>query len=505
MPFNSVDPVTGKISYGITPRTSEEVLELLNRRVIENISTNLGTPIIIDTSEDSVIGRLNKIFADRLAAMWLETEMIEGSFYVNDAFGTSLNKLAMLVGLFRDASQYTVGELRVFGEDKTRVPAQTSYASIRGDVFINLIDYEITLKNCLSFKTFVGVNKLDREYAIKIDSNTYSIISTTDTYHGILTQLKAAVDVSEAVITTISEDLGKDSYLYVEKVQQPDSTLPMVVEISPLLTPKSVEVEQQVRARDRGVIFGDADTVVEILNAVSGLDSVYNPSDFELGGTRETDEDLRERIVNGYQSVGSGTLDSIATRLKELPTVRSVYIDNNRTFETNATGVPSKSYETIISHVESDEVIAENIWNSKPAGIATHGLVTVIVKDNNLVEHEVKFTNAEELFLHFKVQYKTTTDSGEEYPIDGDLTIKEAITEEGDNYEINQDVIGKRFYAPIFENVEGIAELIIQVCALPTPTTNPDDPLLVWSDKTAISRTQIATFATNRVFVYNIT
>ena len=70
---------------------------------------------------------------------------------------------------------------------------------------------------------------------------------------------------------------------------------------------------------------------------------------------------------------------------------------------------------------------------------------------------------------------------------------------------MNQDVIGKRFYAPIFENVEGVSELIIQVCLLLAPTTNPTDPLLVWTDKAAVSKTQIATFATNRVFVYNIT
>lgn len=505
MPFNLVDPDTGEVHYGITPRTSEEILALLNRRVIENISNNLGQPTIIDTSESSVVGRLNKIFADRLANLWLETEMIEGSFYVNDAFGTSLNKLAMLVGLFRDAAQYTTGELRVFGEDKTIVPSQTSYASLRGDVFINLLDFEITLTKCLSFKTFVGVNKVDREYSIVIDTNTYSIISTTDSHYDILTQLKTALDASDAVTATVSADLGKDSYLYVEKIQQEETILPMYVEVSSLLTPKSVEVEQQVRAKDRGAIFGDADTVIEILNTVSGLDSVYNPSDFILGGARETDEALRERILNDYQSVGSGTPDSVVTRLREIPAVRSVYIDNNRTFATNANGVPPKAYEIIISHVESDEAIAKVIWDSKPAGIATHGAISVIVQDANGVDQTVKFTNAEEMFMHFKVSYKTTNDSGEVYPVDGDLTIKEAITEEGDSYTINQDVIGKRFYAPIFENVEGISELTVQVCALSSPTTNPDDPLLVWSDKTPISRTQIATFATNRVFVYNIT
>lgn len=505
MPFNQINTATGEIDYGVTPRTAEEILKLLNQRVLENLSLALGTPTTIDTSDVSEVGRLNKIFADRLAAVWEETEMIEGSFYVNEAFGISLSKLALLVGFIRNSSTYSVGELRVFGDDKTLVPAQTTFASIRGDEFINVSEFEINLTACLSFFIRVGVNKAGREYSVTVDTKEYKITSASADHFSILTQLAGVLDDDSTITVTLSADLDEDSYIQVVKIQQPNTVLPMNVEVSPLLIPYTVEVEQQVRAKNKGVVFGDADTIVEILNTVTGLDSVYNPSDFELGRANETDEELRERIVTDYQSVGSATPTSIEARLRNLDTVRSIFIDYNRTFKTSATAVPAKAYEVIISHVDSDQNIAQMIWDTKPAGIATHGVTSVTITDSSGTDQTVKFTNAQEVFAHVKVSYKTTSDEGEEYPISGDQIIREAVTTEGDNYTINQDVIGKRFYAPIFENVTGIGELIVEVCVLPTPITDPLDPSLVWVSKASISRTQIATFATNRVFVYDIT
>lgn len=504
MPFNQRDE-TGKIQYGITPRTSDEILDLMNERLLSNLSEALGEPVVIDTSESSEVGRLNRIFSDRLAALWQETEDIEGSFYISDAFGVSLSKLALLVGFVRKSSTYSVGEIRAFGDDKTVVPAETTYASIRGEEFINISDYELTLEACLSFNTTVGVNKIGREYAITIDLKKYSIISSTDDHYQILSSLASALAAEPTVTVTLSSDLDEDSFLTVTKIQAPNTVLPMKVEVSSLLLPNTVQVEQQVRAKNKGVVFGDADTVIEILNTVSGLESVYNPSDFELGADMETDDELRARIVNEYHSVGSGTVTSIEAKLGARETVRSVRVDENRLFVTNSGGVPAKSYEVVVAHVEDDEVIAQAIWDTKPASISTHGTTTVVIKDTKGDDQSVKFTNATEKYAHIKVQYKTTTDEGELFPVDGEQIIKDAVTEEGDTYQINQDVIGKRFYAPIFENVEGVSELIVQVCLLSAPTTNPTDPLLVWTDRAAVSKTEIATFATNRVFVYDIT
>lgn len=504
MPFNQRDE-SGKVQYGITPRTSDEILELMNARLLNNLSEALGEPTVIDTSESSEVGRLNRIFSDRLAALWQEAEDIEGSFYISDAFGVSLSKLALLVGFVRNSSTYSVGEIRAFGDDKTIVPAETTFASIRGEEFINTTAFELSLESCLSFITTVGVNKSGREYAITIDSKKYSITSVTDDHYQILSSLASSLSAEPTVTVSLSSDLGEDSFLTVTKIQQPNTTLPMKVELSSLLLPNTVQVEQEVRAKNKGVVFGDADTVIDILNTVSGLDSVYNPRDFELGADMETDEELRARIVADYNSVGSGTVTSIEAKIGARDTVRSIRVDENRLFVTNPDGVPSKSYEVVISHVEADEDIAKAIWETKPAGIPTHGVTSVVIKDAKGDDQTVKFTNATEKYAHVRVQYKTTTDEGEVFPIDGEQIIKDAITEEGDTYQINQDVIGKRFYAPVFENVEGVAELIVQVCLLSAPTTNPLDPLLVWTDRAAVSKTQIATFATNRVFVYDIT
>ena len=247
-------------------------------------------------------------------------------------------------------------------------------------------------------------------------------------------------------------------------------------------------------------------TVVNIETPVAGLVRINNPLDFVIGAPQETDEELRERITTDYNSVGSGTQDTIRTSLEQVPSVISVVVDANKTFETSPEGVPPKAYESIVYHQTTNEIIAQEIWNNKPSGIETWGDETVDVVDANGDTQQVKFTpitssSSGILYAHIRVKYSELTGEDEQFPSDGELRIQEAVAFEGNDYQIGQDVIGKRFFAPIYENVEGIEYMNIEV-NLDTVIKDPNTiPEVDWVPSQAVGRTEIALFAVDRVLV----
>lgn len=509
MAFNAIDPLTGDVVYGLTIQDSETILAELNTNVTTNIQKLAGIEETIDTSEQTLIGKLNQIFADRIASIWQTSKDVENSMYVESSTGVSLSKLAILVGFLRNPTTSSIGEIRVKGDDKTKVPRNTTYASLRGDEFENLSEFTISLDACLSFRVQTGLILASRTYSVTIDNNLYEITSDAilgnNTHYSILSQLQTVLPAS--VTSNLVDDPdtpnGEASYLEIIKTSQP---LTMKSSVSSLLTPSFVEVEQQVQAVETGVVFGDADTIVEIITPVTGLVEVRNLEDFIIGSNVETDEELRERISTDFNSVGSGTFSTIEADLSKLEDVSSVVIDENRTFETNSNGVPPKSYEVILHHVGDDTSgIAPAIWDTKPDGIETHGDLTVPVKDAGGVDQDVSYTLAEQQFAHVRVKYTRLLNEAEVTPPALEDAIKTAVAEEGQSYIINQDVIGKRFYSPIFENISGLENLSIQVhlnsSALDPSTIAEID----WIPRETVDRTQIATFGFNRVLAQDVT
>ena len=65
MPFNPTDD-TGQITtYGLVPYTAEELLIALNAEVLENLK-DLTDGDTIDTSDQSVVGRLKRYFCGQI-------------------------------------------------------------------------------------------------------------------------------------------------------------------------------------------------------------------------------------------------------------------------------------------------------------------------------------------------------------------------------------------------------------------------------------------------------
>ncbi len=137
------------------------------------------------------------------------------------------------------------------------------------------------------------------------------------------------------------------------------------------------------------------------------------------------------------------------------------------TFTDDGTGVhsvligrPPKSVEVVVEG-GTDATVALTIWQSKAAGIETHGSTSTNITDSQSVERTINYSRVTDIPLNFEVTY-TLYDEELFFPNGEDL-IKEAVVETADLLNIGEDVIPSRFFGPIYTKVSGIDSLIVKV------------------------------------------
>jgi uncharacterized phage protein gp47/JayE len=223
-----------------------------------------------------------------------------------------------------------------------------------------------------------------------------------------------------------------------------------------------------------------ADTIAEVVNPISGLDSVNNPSASQGGSERETDQELRERYIQSYDRAGGSTTNSIRANILEETDTTACIVLENVTIETDSNGLPPKSFESIV-YGGVDEEIAQAIFNKKPAGIESFGSISVLLDDDSGNEQTVGFSRASEVDIYIDLDISTNSDT---FPSDGETQIKDEIIEyiggelsDGSyprGLNISEDVIYNKIIDLIFNitGVEDVNSLAIGTSASPTGTSN---------------------------------
>src|SRR5690606_9047236 len=178
--------------------------------------------------------------------------------------------------------------------------------------------------------------------------------------------------------------------------------------------PASGSIEVEMVAEETGPIPAPAGTLTQIETPVVGWESVTNLEDAILGRHRETDEELRARREATLRAVGSGTFESLRASLLLLPGVQQVRLFENTSMETDAAGLPAKSFEAVIQGGD-DETIFREIWLRKPAGILAHGTEVGQVEDSQGFLHEVRFSRPVEVPIYISIKIR----KGSAYPADG--------------------------------------------------------------------------------------
>jgi uncharacterized phage protein gp47/JayE len=148
-----------------------------------------------------------------------------------------------------------------------------------------------------------------------------------------------------------------------------------------------------------------ASSIIQFVNPITGVNSVTNPSAAAGGRDIETDPELHLRF-NEDETVAGSSAEAIEGVLNDTPGIFATVFEN--TGETvDASGIPPHCFEAVVLGGD-DAQIAGIIFQHTPAGIRSHGNVTVVVTDSRGRNHDVKFSRAVDTQIF--VTYEITPD-----------------------------------------------------------------------------------------------
>lgn len=195
-----------------------------------------------------------------------------------------------------------------------------------------------------------------------------------------------------------------------------------------------------------------AGTITVMESGVYGVVSVTNPNAGTLGRARETDAQLRFRMLQ-TSSAASGTPEGIYTAISEVDGVTYAAVLENFTDATNAAGMPEHSIMPIVDGGDDTEV-ALAILATRAAGIdfttstdipgATWESVSVINPANG---QSVMVWFARPSNTKASIAINISTDSN--FPTDGQQRIKDEVVNFVNQWPIGKLLYASRLYSPV--------------------------------------------------------
>lgn len=421
----------------------------------------------IYTRDDELLGQLNNIISERIASLNDLSQAVYDSFNIASAEGKNLDDLAALRGVRRAPATFSSGIQTFKAIAGTVIPSGSVLQnSITGDRFVTIAPLNVVSSSSYE-TTYEVVNVLNSTlYTITINGVEYTYTSDVDaTANEIVTGLVA--DITAGSDSTVSAAVVGDEIVLTAT----SSTTPISSSTISYIRATSVVSKVGIRSEVVGPIVAPANTITQLASPTATIIETYNEDDLILGSLVETDEALRIRIANTTVTDSTGTIPSITSAiLNNVAGVTSVNVIENVLAVTDGDGRPAHSYETIVIGGD-DEELAQEIWRTKPAGIGLFGNTTEIITDSVGSLRTIKFTRPVVINLAVRVQY---SEYGEElFPISGTEAIRSIVVSQITALGVDKDVIPLRLAGPIYSNVEGIDDLIIEVQQI---TTSGDTP-----------------------------
>lgn len=258
-------------------------------------------------------------------------------------------------------------------------------------------------------------------------------------------------------------------------------------------------------AETAGVLVAPAGDVNAILTAVDGWDSCVSTSDATGGLPADGDPELRTSMALDVVATGASTIDAIVADVLALnktqsgnpsfTTIQTCKGFENRNDVTDGDGLPPHSFEILVYDgdtpgADNADLIAQAIWDSKPAGIASFGQLQGNAVDKLGVSHTVFFTRvaAKLVYLIYDLDHDSSP------PYVGPTVFKEQIVGLANElYKVpGSTVIAERVKALAFTQagVTDVPAFTLGFAPSPVGTTN-----------LAIGSREVARFDTSRVSV----
>lgn len=496
------------MSYGVT--TEGFILKRLADIITETenkLKSVLGTDINLDPNEP--LGQISGVLNGSISAVWELAQDVYNSQYPDSAQGASLEGCVSLIGMQRQLPSKTTVANQVFiGTINTIIPIGTAFSVPNDQAKRFVTDETITLvagADEVQSITFSNTPNAGA-FTLKYNTEETASLSYSSTYTDIQTALRNLPSLESVVVTgtfgagfTITYS-GRDGKYPHPLLTTGTNTLNLtgtatVVTIARTVT-GVVQGSTTVIAETAGATSIGVNTLTTIETPVSGLTDTKNYSAGVTGNDAETDPQLKERRELSFQIAGEGTVEAIRAALLELSNVTSAFVFENSTNSTDGDGRPAKSYECVI--LGGDEnIIADMIWQTKPAGIetcttATGGnAITVTITDSQGFTHDIKFSRPEEVDIWIEIDLTTTSD----YPADGDTQVINALLAYGATLGVGSTVVVYPKLISSINGITGIDDVEIRIGTAVNPTLD---------NNITMQPTQIAIFDAARITVGTI-
>ncbi len=449
------------------PEVTEDIVESEQSLIDPNINTD----------DDTLLGQLNQIIAAAIADQEALAQAVNDNFNPLKAEGKNLDDLAAIIGIKRIAATRSNTDEQLFVGDEGSVLFSGSLIlenPTTQDRFITTSEVTLSISDCRYGSVSVQTVLNNTTYTVVVNSTQYDYLSDGDaTEQEILDGLKGLIDADGAATWTA------DSSNNVLTITTNDA---FNIGISGLVNmlPDKAAVFGNAQAQVVGDIVAPANSVTTIIVGAGGLDSTTNSSSYVRGRLEETDEELRARLLDSQQIAGSATVPSIEDSLRNVTGVTSARVFENRSFVTDGDGRPPKSFESIVIGGD-DSAVAQQIYDSKPAGIETYGITnseTVLDSLGNQAEDSdgtpllINFTRPQPVHLAFEVEF--TKYDEESFPTGGEAGIATALETWANAQGVDTDIIPSRSFGAIYVAVSGIDSLVVKVQEI----ANPGDPIV---------------------------
>lgn len=204
-------------------------------------------------------------------------------------------------------------------------------------------------------------------------------------------------------------------------------------------------------AIELGGIDLPSEALLEIIDAPEGITGVYyvEGDTINIGDDYEDDAEFRIRWQQNQSIANSATSGGVEKYLLDLVTnEKNLNIIQNRTNST-VNGVPPHSMQIVIYSAESDETIAQKIFDHLLDGVLLYGETSIDITDSAGTTETISFTRAKTVPIYFKVQVKLKAN----YQLP-QLAIRKAIVENFD-LQMGDKVIANNFIEFI-KDIEGV-------------------------------------------------
>lgn len=446
-----------------------------------SVSEALGP---VNVGPDSVLGQLDGIHAAALDDLYELAQDTYDSMYPESAEGVSLDRAVSLLGLVRLSAAPDVVTVALYGTQGASVPINAlAHADIQ---YFNTSRVTITRFNAIDAYLSIAAATDSTVYSVTLNAVTYSFNSGVgSTIASILAGLIASIGAGyKAAVVNASL-----------RISALDGETPFVITGSGNVSLDTVGSPAVFVAVTSGARFLPIGALSNIDTPVFGWTGISNLVSGSGSRDVESDVELRLRHATASRATGSATVKAIRARLlAEVPGVIAVSVYENRSMYV-VNSMPAHSFEAVVQG-GFDQLVANNIWANKPAGIETYGNTTASVTDDNGEVQPVHFSRPVSKYLWVRVTVAALYPE-EDLPPDTAQAIKNAVVSSAGSLTVGEDVITQRFIGPIYAATSGIGLLTVETAITASPS---DTPTYTTTNK-AIGRSELASADLSRVVV----